>query len=103
VDEKKTTILNIRKTGAEHMLNQAADDAVEIMKAQYQAFQSIARGLDEAMNGDLRGDYREIGFVLICYPFHEIDAAASFVTNGDSDFITLLEHQLAILKQNKEK
>lgn len=99
-DNSKPKKLLIRKGRAERMLEAGIDTAVEWEAAQAAAFQALARGLDEALNGELRGDDREVGFVLLAFPFHNSDEAASFVSNGDPDFIGILEHQLAILKQN---
>lgn len=95
------SVLNIRKAGAENMLEQS-QDAIDIAAAQAQALQSIARGLDESLNGELRGNDREVGFMLMIFPFGDYHPAnrASYVTNGAQrlDLINLLERQVEHLK-----
>lgn len=94
--------LNIRTGVAEKTLEQALNTG-DYMQAQKQAFQSIALALDETLNGELRGDEREIGFMLIAFPFHNPGQGGSFVSNSDANFIEFLELQLAMLKLKKKE
>lgn len=99
----QSKILNIRKAGAEHMLDQAVDDAVKIAEAQMQAFQSIARGLDEALNGELRGNERQVGFIVMMYPFHEPEMEATVITNGQlEDVLEIVDRQRAYINTRKD-
>ena len=60
--------------------------------------QAVAQGLDEVFNGDARGHDREIGFVLLVFPFGDVDGArCNFISNGANrrDVVTLMREMIA--------
>lgn len=56
--------------------------------------QAIARNLDSVFNGSLKGEDREVGFVLLVFPFGT-SGRANYISNGANrkDMITLLREQ----------
>ena len=42
----------------------------------------VAHGLDEIFNGDLHGDDRHTGFVLLVFPFGEKEGRCNYISNG---------------------
>ena len=44
--------------------------------------QQVARWLDQTFNGQARGDDRQTGFVLLCFPFGEVEGRCNFISNG---------------------
>jgi hypothetical protein len=64
---------------------------VELMNA-------VARGLDEIFNGELKGDARKTGFVLMVFPFGEAsDGRCNYISNGADrkDVVTLMREMIA--------
>lgn len=57
---------------------------------------TLAGVLDGAFNGDAKGEDREIGFVLIVFPFGEREGRCNYISNAErSDVVIMLKHQLA--------
>jgi hypothetical protein len=56
---------------------------------------SIARVLDEVLNGDKRGKDRTVGFVLLVFPYGEADGRCNYISNGADrkDMVKLLREQ----------
>lgn len=88
----KKRLLNIRKAKAEEMLG---DQPIE--EAQRVAMRAVAMGLDETFNGDLRGPARQVGFVLMVFPFEGFDGRCNYISNGArrEDIVTLMKEQIA--------
>ena len=57
----------------------------------------IARVLDRVFNGDAKGQDRQIGFVLLVFPFGYQDGRANYISNGADrkDIVTLFREQIA--------
>lgn len=63
---------------------------IEKMKA-------IAQVLNEAFNGDLRGNDRTTGFVLMVFPFGDHSGRCNYISNGAdrADVVTLMKEMIA--------
>lgn len=96
IESHLTRLLNIRKP-------EIGDGPVE--DAHRLAMISIARGLDEAFNGDLRGEDREVGFVLLVFPFGEQEEGArcNYISNGAArdDIVKLFKEQIIHFESQK--
>jgi hypothetical protein len=63
---------------------------------------AIAKVLDETLNGERKGDAKKWGFVLIAFPFAEVDVAkggevsrANYISNARrEDVVTMLKEQI---------
>lgn len=57
----------------------------------------VARALDEAFNGDAKGQARKTGFILLVFPFGESEGRCNYISNGASrkDVVTMLKEQIA--------
>jgi hypothetical protein len=54
----------------------------------------LALVLDEMFNEDL--DHKEIGFILMVFPFEDRPGRCNYISNADrKDVVTLLKEQLA--------
>jgi hypothetical protein len=54
----------------------------------------VARAIDKMFNGDLRGDDRKTGFVLLVFPFDGEDQC-NYISNGDrQDVIVMMKEQI---------
>lgn len=55
----------------------------------------VAAGLDEVFNGELKGDKRTTGFVLLVFPFGEKEGRCNYISNGAdrADIVKLLREQ----------
>lgn len=66
---------------------------------QYRALMNvIAHGLNEAFNGEKKGNNRETGFVLLVFPFGDADGSrCNFISNGADrrDVVTLMKEMIA--------
>jgi hypothetical protein len=57
---------------------------------------AIASVLDKTLNGARRGHAREIGFVLLVFPFGAEPGRCNYISNADrDDVVTLLKEQVA--------
>ena len=57
---------------------------------------SVARFLDQLFNGAKKGNDREVGFVLLVFPFGEQEGRCNYISNGADrrDIITLMKEQI---------
>lgn len=57
---------------------------------------AIAKALDELFNGDVEGDARQTGFVLLVFPFGEKEGRCNYISNGADrrDIVTLFKEQI---------
>lgn len=58
---------------------------------------ALAKGIDEIFNGDLKGDDRQTGFVLLVFPFKETEGRCNFISNGANreDIVCLFKEMIA--------
>ncbi len=59
---------------------------------------SVAEGLDNVFNGEARGADREVGFVLLVFPFGDAEGGrVNYISNGADrkDVVALMKHQIA--------
>jgi hypothetical protein len=58
---------------------------------------AVAQTLDEFFNGDVKGQARQTGFVLLVFPFGEKEGRANFISNGADrkDIVTLFREMIA--------
>ena len=69
-----------------------------IQQEYHDLMNAIARGLDEAFNGDAKGNQRGTGFVLLVFPFGDAKGArCNFISNGADrrDVVTLMKEMIA--------
>ncbi len=59
--------------------------------------QDVAAAIDNYFNGNLRGEARKVGFVLLVFPFGESEGRCNYISNGASrrDVVALLKEQAA--------
>ena len=57
--------------------------------------QVLARVIDDLFNGEKRGADREVGFVLLVFPYGESEGRCNYISNGADrrDMIKLLREQ----------
>jgi hypothetical protein len=62
----------------------------------YDLMNSLARGVDEILNGDAKGPARKNGFVLLVFPFDGHEGRANYISNGADrrDIVTLFKEQI---------
>lgn len=73
-----------------------------IQKELRRTMNALGSVLDETLNGEKKGEAREWGFVLICFPFAEAEAAkgggtgrANYISNAKrEDVVIMLKEQL---------
>jgi hypothetical protein len=64
----------------------------------------LARKLDVFFNQDLKGDEREIGFVLLVFPFEGREGRANYISNAKrEDVVVMLKEQLARFEGQPEQ
>lgn len=58
---------------------------------------AVMATLDELMNGEKRGSDREVGIVVLMFPFGSTDGRCNFISNGAdrSDIVTLFKEMIA--------
>lgn len=69
----------------------------QIEKAHYEQMNAVVKGLDQIFNGNARGSARQVGFVLLVFPFGEKDGRCNYISNGANrdDIIVMLKEQIA--------
>lgn len=62
-----------------------------------QLMNDLAKALDRAFNGNLKGRDRKTGFVLLVFPFNNHDGRCNYISNGADrkDIVTLMKEQIA--------
>ncbi len=76
------------------------------IEAQYvQLMNELAHFLDEQFNGTAKGQDREVGFVLLVFPFGEREGRCNYISNGAGrrDIITLLREQAARFEASPDR
>jgi hypothetical protein len=55
-----------------------------------------ARMLDKMFNGDLKGSDRQVGFVLLIFPFDDHQGRCNYISNGAGrlDIVAMLKEQI---------
>ena len=64
----------------------------------YAHMNAIARSLDDVFNGDAKGDARQVGFVLLVFPFGDAEGQrCNFISNGANrrDLVALFKEMIA--------
>ena len=59
---------------------------------------AVARAIDEMFNGELKGDARKTGFVLMVFPFGEdVEGRCNYISNGAGrdDVVVLMKEMIA--------
>jgi hypothetical protein len=58
---------------------------------------AVARGLDEAFNGEKKGGDRDWGFVVMVFPFGDKSGRCNYISNGADrkDVVTLMKEMIA--------
>lgn len=56
----------------------------------------VARGLDTIFNGDDHGADRQVGFVLLVFPFGNRDGRCNYISNGADrrDIVVMMKEQI---------
>jgi hypothetical protein len=56
----------------------------------------IAQALDEFFNGEAKGASRQVGFILLVFPFGSGEGRCNYVSNGADrqDVVTMLKEQI---------
>ncbi len=57
---------------------------------------ALAHAIDALFNGDAKGAERQIGFVLLVFPFGEREGRCNYISNGADwkDIVTMLKEQI---------
>ena len=80
-----------KKGPRKHELGDAPVDAELHGKMEF-----LARSIDHLFNGDLRGEQREVGFVLLVFPFEGRDGRCNYMSNAArEDIVIMLREQIA--------
>lgn len=58
---------------------------------------AVAGALDQMFNGDAKGSDREVGFVLMVFPFGSSDGRCNYISNGADrrDIVVLMKEMIA--------
>lgn len=61
-----------------------------------EAMNAIARALDKAFNGEAKGSARQVGFVLLTFPYGEREGRCNYISNGADrrDIVTMFKEQI---------
>jgi hypothetical protein len=68
------------------------------LEPQYQeTMVALAQALNEVFNGQLKGDDRTTGFVLMVFPFGDHSGRCNYISNGADrvDVVTLMKEMIA--------
>jgi hypothetical protein len=64
---------------------------------------ALARVIDEELNGELKGNNRDVGFCLMVFPFHS-PGVVNYISNGKQhQMIELLKQQLKRFEEGKRR
>ena len=80
--------------------------AEEISKEYRDQMQDMAKAIDGYFNGEKRGQDREVGFVLLVFPFGEADGGrVNYLSNGAprEDIVVLMKEMIARFEGQPEQ
>ena len=62
-----------------------------------EAMNALAKAIDKVFNDDKKGNDRETGFVLLCFPFGNVEGGCNFISNGADrkDLVVLFREMIA--------
>ena len=64
----------------------------------------LARQIDHFFNGDLRGEDRLTGFVMLVFPFNDHEGRANYISNANrADVVLMLKEQIARFEGQPEQ
>jgi hypothetical protein len=65
---------------------------------------AVASALDELFNGEVKGPARNVGFVLLVFPFGEGEGRCNYISNGADrgDIVTLFNEQIKRFESQPE-
>ena len=64
----------------------------------------LTRQIDHLFNGDLRGEHRHTGFVLLVFPFGDDSGRCNYMSNADRrSVVTMLKEQIARFEGQPEQ
>jgi hypothetical protein len=74
----------------------------------YDMMNAVAEALDRTFNGEKKGKHRPTGFVLMVYPFGNLekgDARCNYISNGADrrDVVTLMKEMIARFEGQPEQ
>lgn len=80
---------------SEHKTKQRLGDA-PIENRFHEDMNKLAKAIDIMFNGDKRGEDRDVGFVLLVFPFGDTSGRANYISNGADrqDIVTLMKEQI---------
>jgi hypothetical protein len=63
----------------------------------FETMNAIAAALDKMFNGEAKGKDKEVGFVLLVFPYGEKEGRCNFISNGAdrTDIVTLFKEMIA--------
>jgi len=75
--------------------NKLGDQPIE--PKHHRTMNAVAAGLDTIFNGDAKGNDRQVGFVLLVFPFGDNSGRANFISNGADrkDLVVLFKELIA--------
>ena len=58
---------------------------------------ATVQALDEVFNGEAKGDDRQVGFVLMVFPFCDVEGRCNYMSNGADrkDIVSLMKEMIA--------
>jgi hypothetical protein len=77
-------------------LTQRLGDA-PVEEAYYAKMNAVAQAIDQFFNGDTKGPDREVGFVLMVFPYGDFEGRVNYMSNGADrqDVVTLMKEMIA--------
>jgi hypothetical protein len=68
-----------------------------IQKEYRDQMEILARFLDHQFNGEAKGKHREVGYVLLVFPFGDRGGRANFISNGADrkEIVILMKEMIA--------
>lgn len=76
-------------------MSELGDEPIELAYAE--VMKDLGRDLNYIFNGEVKGDERKTGFVLLVFPFGEVTGRCNFISNGANrtDLVCLMKEMIA--------
>jgi hypothetical protein len=73
----------------------------QIQMTMKDAMDAIAMSLDQILNGNLKGEPRKSGFVLLLFPYEDKSGLCNYVSNGADrhDIVRMFKKQIEIFEE----
>jgi len=96
-----------RRATQEHFISQNLENRLgdaPVEAEYYDKMVGVTKAIDEFFNGQDKGQDRKVGFVLMVFPFGDVEGRCNYMSNGADrkDIVVLMKEMIARFEEQPE-